>query len=128
MIHAAIWIVVALIFGAWTLLAWTADSVLNWPGWDSDALATWPLWLDSLQPPVWLAPWLPQAWLDDTRTWLLDAGPEIQAWLQQMPDLRGALGFIVWAAWLIGAGMMLLMGIAGSAMVKLFAPKRTTPP
>lgn len=124
MAHAVIWIFVALVVGIWTLMAWTADSVLNWPGWSANALAEWPLWLDSLRPPVWLAPWLPQDWLDESRAWLLDAGPEIQAWLQQTPDLRGLLGFIVWTVWLIGAGMMLLMGIAGSALVKLFQPKK----
>jgi hypothetical protein len=114
MAHAVIWIFVALVVGIWTLMAWTADSVLNWPGWSANALAEWPLWLDSLR----------QEWLDDSRAWLLDAGPEIQAWLQQTPDLRGLLGFIVWTVWLIGAGMMLLMGIAGSALVKLFQPKK----
>ena len=29
MAHAVIWIIVALMFGLWTLIAWTADSVLG---------------------------------------------------------------------------------------------------
>ncbi len=124
MAHAVIWIIVALMFGLWTLIAWTADSVLGWPGWSAHTLAEWPLWLDSLHPPVWLAPWLPEVWLDDARAWLLDAGPEIEEALRAAPDLRGIAGFIVWSAWAIGAGSLLLMGIAGSAVVKMFGPKK----
>lgn len=123
MAHAVIWIIVAVILGIWTLLAWTADAVLTWPGWSTQSLAEWPLWLDSLQAPTWLAPWIPQAWLDETRAWLLDAGPEIEAALRALPDLRGLFGVIVWTAWTIGAGMLLLMGIAGSALVKMFGRK-----
>lgn len=125
MAHAIIWIIVALILGVWTLFAWTADAVLTWPGWSAQSMAEWPLWLDSLQLPTWLAPWIPQVWFDGARAWLLDAGPEIEEALRAVPDLRGLFGFIVWTGWAIGAGMLALMGIAGSALVKLFQPKKS---
>jgi hypothetical protein len=128
MAYAIVWIILTLMLGFWTLLTWTADAVLTWPGWNAEALSTWPAWVVSLQPPVWLAPWLPAEWLDAGRQILLDWGPAIQASIQQIPDLTGWLSAIVWGVWLIGAFCFLLMGIAASAMVRLFKPRPDTPP
>jgi hypothetical protein len=128
MVHAVIWIIVAMMLGAWTLLTWTADAVLTWPGWNADTLSTWPAWVASLQPPAWFALWVPTAWLDGTRQLLLDSGPAIQIALRQIPDLSGWLGAIVWMVWAIGAFGFLLMGIAASAIARMFQPRRDTSP
>ncbi|MFH1813704.1 MAG: hypothetical protein ABIF28_05970 [Pseudomonadota bacterium] len=127
MTYAIIWIITALLLGFWTLLTWTADAVLTWPGWNADALATWPGWVVSLQPPVWLTPWLPEGWLESARQALLDWGPTIQASLQQIPDLTGWLSAIVWAVWLIGAVGFLLMGLAASAIARMLLPRKPEP-
>lgn len=127
MAYALIWISIAALLGLWTLVIWTADAVLTWPGWQADAMATWPAWVVSLQPPLWLAPWLPEGWLDAARQTLLDWAPAIQASLQQIPGLSGWLSAIAWAVWLIGALGFLLMGIAASAIARLFLPRPPVP-
>ncbi len=127
MAHAIIWIIVAMLLGFWTLLAWTADAVLTWPGWSSASLAAWPAWVAGLQPPGWLAPWMPTEWLEIARQILIEWEPVIRDSLQQIPDLSGWLTAIVWAAWIIGALGFLLMGIAASAIARLFRPRATQP-
>jgi hypothetical protein len=76
---------------------------------------------------VWLAPWLPEVWLESARQTLLDWGPTIQASLQQIPDLTGWLSAIVWAVWLVGSVGFLLMGLAASAIARMLLPRKPEP-
>jgi hypothetical protein len=119
-VRTIIRVIVICLLGGWTLMAWTADAVIGWSGWNADALGAWPEWVASLQPPAWLAIWVPSGLIDGARQTLIDWGPAIRASMQRVPDMTGWLGAVVWLIWLTGAGGLVLMGIAASAVVRLF--------
>ena len=110
--HVAIWIIVALSLGFWSVMAWALHALLSHgSGWFADLVALADRWPQA----VWIDAWIPgwrellHAALDLTRQalgWLGDAAP-----------------WAVWALWGMGALFAVGCGALMSLIVALLRPK-----
>ncbi len=114
--HIAIWIVTLLFAGLWTLLAWGLSSVLAL---DSNWLTPVEPWLARLPFAGWLEGWIPD--------WLQIAQLALDAVRASLVWLGGAAPVLVWALWLAGTLLLVLLAGALSLLVVLIR-KSTAPP
>lgn len=113
--HILIWVLAALALGCWTLLAWATAWVL---GLDPSVIGNLAANIASMPGAAWLDLWIP-GWQ-----------PLAVATLELMRDLFAALGsigsWLVWAAWGLGALLIVGCAVLGSLAVGLV--RRATRP
>jgi hypothetical protein len=113
--HILIWVLAALALGCWTLLAWATAWVL---GLDPGVIDNLAANIGGMPGAAWLELWLP-GWQ-----------PVAVATLQLTRDLFVALGgigtWLVWAAWAVGA--VVVVGCAALGSVVVMAARRAMAP
>lgn len=112
--HLAIWIVTGLLVGLWSLLAWGLGRLLAMDGsWVTQLRP----WLASLPFGGWLESWFPD-WLQVAQV-ALDSLQAALGWL------GAAAPALVWALWLAGALLLVLLAGVLSLLVALI--RKSTP-
>lgn len=113
--HILIWVLAALALGFWTLLAWATAWVL---GLDPAVIGNLAANIGEMPGAAWLEQWLP-GWQ-----------PVAVATLELTRDLFAVLGgvgrWLVWAAW--GLGALLIVGAALLGSVTVGAVRRAVRP
>lgn len=113
--HILIWVLAALALGCWTLLAWATAWVL---GLDPSVIGNLAANIASMPGAAWLDLWIP-GWQ-----------PLAVATLEITRDVFAALGsigsWLVWAAWGLGALLIVGCAVLGSLAVGLV--RRATRP
>ncbi len=113
--HILIWVLAALALGCWTLLAWATAWVL---GLDPSVIGNLAAGIGAMPGAAWLDLWIPG--------WQALA----VATLELTRDLFAALGsigsWLVWAAW--GLGALLIVGCAVLGSVAVGLVRRATRP
>ncbi|MCM0607517.1 MAG: hypothetical protein KA711_00765 [Ideonella sp. WA131b] len=113
--HILIWVLAALALGCWTLLAWATAWVL---GLDPGVIGNLAANIGSMPGAAWLDLWIP-GWQ-----------PLAVATLEITRDVFAALGsigsWLVWAAWGLGALLIVGCAVLGSLAVGLV--RRATRP
>ena len=113
--HILIWVLAALALGFWTLLAWATAWVL---GLDPAVIGNLAANIGEMPGAAWLEHWLP-GWQ-----------PVAVVTLELTRDLFAVLGgvgrWLVWAAW--GLGALLIVGAALLGSVLVGAGRRATAP
>jgi hypothetical protein len=113
--HILIWVLAALTLGCWTLLAWATAWVL---GLDPAVIGNLAANIGQMPGAAWLELWMP-GWQ-----------PLAVATLELTRDLFSVLGsvgtWLVWAAW--GLGALLIVGCAVLGSVMIGVVRRATRP
>lgn len=118
------WILVLLLLALWTGLVWVGESFLA--GLLAHAgkagAGEWSL-------PESLRDWLPTLVADWLVSTLETLTPQLQALVGALPWLSGGVTVLAWVAWLVGAGMLLVLGLAIHVGIALWRKsKQSTPP
>ena len=113
------WAVAALLLALWSLAAWSFHAAATWAVSSTGALAGTPATLGGWSVPDWLAVWLSPELTQMVTSLQSSLVPLIEAALQQMPSLAGGLSTLVWVAWAVGAVLIVLLGLASSAVIVL---------
>jgi hypothetical protein len=121
--HLLAWAGVLFLWGLWSALCWLGHAVLVWDGWKRGA--DWTAHVPEIPVPDWLADLLGLSWVQALREALIDWGPELQAWLQSLPDLGAMATGAVWALWAVGTVLLVLAGLAVSGLIALI--RRSSP-
>lgn len=111
--YALNWAVVLMLLALWSLGAWAVHSIAAWTVSSAGSLAG----SAGLQAPAWLALWLPPEALLLLSSLQSELVPVIDALIAQMPSLTGGLSTLVWVFWGIGSVLLVVLGIAGSAVI-----------
>lgn len=118
------WLVVLLLLALWSVLVWAAESFLVSLLAHAGTLGAgdWSL-------PESLRDWLPAVvadWLVSTvETW----APQLQAVVSALPWLSGGVTVLAWGAWVVGAVMLFVIGLALHVGVALWRKSaQSTPP
>lgn len=114
----AIWIVTLLLLGLWTLGAWGLAALAGLLAVDAAWVTKVEPWLVALPFAGWLETWFPD--------WLVVAKAAVQGGAAVFDWLGGAAPVLVWAAWGVGALLLLVLGGALSLLVALI--RRKMPP
>lgn len=115
--HLLAWLTVLLLFAFWSGLCALAHAVLTWEGWRGGV--DWQAALPAIELPDWLAQWLGLEWVSWLRGWLVEIGPALHAWLQELPALGDWLGGALLLVWGAGALLLLLLGGGASTLIAL---------
>lgn len=119
MVYALIWIGVLALVALWSLAAWAMQGLGAWALAHTGTLGAPAAGSGAFALPAWLAPWLPTEVTQAFAAMLATLTPEIEALLAQSPMLASGLTLVVWVLWGFGAGLLLLLGLGLSAMLKL---------
>jgi hypothetical protein len=113
--HVAIWILMLLLIGLWSLAAWGLAALL---GMDAG-------WVDRVQ--GWLVDWPPGDWLDLwVPGWMMAMQASLDALQAVLAWLGGAAPILVWGLWSLGLLMLVGLGALLSLIVVLV--RRSTAP
>jgi len=115
--HVLVWALVALLAAPWTLACLGLHWLLTGPDWSAAGVGAWVDWLAQWRIPVWLADWLPMASITALKTWLTTLGPWLESLLASAPSLLAWLVPLLWAGWLLGLLVLIVLGVAGSVLV-----------
>ena len=116
--HLLVWGLLALVAVPWTLTCLGLHWLMTGPDWSGAPVQAWLAWLDQWRIPLWLADWLPMDAVTALKTWLTLMGPWVERLVAQAPSLLGWLVPLVWIGWGLGMLVLLLMGLAGSVLVR----------
>ena len=117
MFYALNWAVVFILLALWSLGAWAVHGIATWTVSNAGGLAGAAPSLEGLQMPAWLALWLPPEAVLLLSSLPAQVAPFIDTVLAQMPGLAGGLSALVWIGWGIGAALLLVLGLVGSAII-----------
>jgi hypothetical protein len=122
------WAVAALLLALWSLAAWAFHAAATWAVSSTGALTGTPTAMaDGWGVPDWLAVWLSPELTQMVTSLQSSLVPLIEAVLQQMPSLAGGLSTLVWVAWAVGAVLIVLLGLAASAVIVLLRSGKSLP-
>lgn len=119
MVYALIWIGVFALIALWSLAAWAVHGLGAWVLAHAGALGAPAVGVEEFALPAWLAPWLPAEVTQGLAAMLVALTPWVEALLTQLPILVSGLSLAVWVLWGLGAGLLMLLGLGLSAMLKL---------
>ncbi len=115
--HGLAWGAVLLLWAVWSALCWLARGILGWDGWRQGG--DWAAKVPEIPVPDWVASVLGLEWVQALRRALVAWGPDLQAWFQSWPDLGAMASTLVGVAWVVGTGLLGLVGLALSAFIVL---------
>jgi hypothetical protein len=120
MAHVLIWIAVLGLLGLWSLASWGLHGLAVWAATSSAEWSGASASIEALVLPAWLAAWVPAEVVQAFAATLTALLPAVEALLAFAPSLAGGITVAAWVLWAMGAGLLLLLGLALSAAVKLF--------
>jgi hypothetical protein len=117
MFYALSWFAVLSLFAMWSLAAWAFHAVALWTVSSAGVLAGKSAAMEVLRLPEWLAASVPPELALAVASFGSLVKPTVDALLGWMPSLGGGLSLAVWAVWAVGAGLLLLLGVALSVLI-----------
>jgi hypothetical protein len=105
------------LFAMWSLAAWAFHAVALWTVSSAGVLAGKSAAMEVLRLPEWLAASVPPELALAVASFGSLVKPTVDALLGWMPSLGGGLSLAVWAVWAVGAGLLLLLGVALSVLI-----------
>ncbi len=120
MIHALVWLAVALFLALWSLTAWALHAAAVWALSNAGALSGVATDVGAIPLPAWLAPWVPAEMVQAVTQLIAGMAPLIDSLLQALPMLAGGLTVLAWGIWAVGAFGLVLLGVGGHVMVTLW--------
>jgi hypothetical protein len=117
MFYALSWFAVFSLLTLWSLAAWAFHSIVAWTISNAGVLAKGPGAIESLRMPDWLAPWIPPEFALAVTPMLSALSPAIEAALNQVPTLAGALAVAAWTVWGIGIALIVILGLVCSRLI-----------
>lgn len=121
MFYALNWFVVVSLFMLWSLAAWAFHSIAAWTISNAGTLAGGPGAIESLQVPVWLAPWIPAEYASSLNLVISSLTPAIQTVLEWVPAMAGGLSIAVWTVWAIGAVLVIVLGFLLTGLIAVLS-------
>ena len=116
MFYALSWFGVFSLLALWSLTVWALHAVAVWAISQAGALGGVATGmgsgLEGLQLPAWLAMWVPAETAQAVAAMMEGLAPLVQSLLQAVPFLAGGLTVISWVIWGLGAGLLVLVGVA----------------
>lgn len=117
MFYALSWFVVALLFGLWSLTAWTLHALAAWTVASAGTLSGAASGTGVIVLPDWLTPWVPPQVVQWVSEGLAQLGPLLDGLLQAAPTLAAGITVAAWVIWAIGSLLLLLMGAAAHLLI-----------
>jgi len=122
MFYAISWLVSLSLLAVWSLLCWGVHAFTVWAMSSAGALAAGAAGAASVPAillPAWLQGWMPPELLRSLEGWITSAGPLLQAALESVPALAGAVTVLAWGIWGLGAVVLIALAVGLHVLVRL---------
>jgi hypothetical protein len=121
MYYALNWFVVVSLLILWSLAAWAFHSIAVWTVANAGTLAGSAGSIETLQVPVWLAPWIPSEYSSSLNLVVSSLTPAIQTVLEWAPAMADGLSIAVWTVWAIGAVLVIVLGFLVTGLIAVLS-------
>lgn len=128
MFYAISWFVVVGLFLLWSIAAWAFHAIAAWTLTNAGALAGDAGAIESLQLPVWLAPWVPSEYVSSLNLMISSFAPAMQTALEWAPSVAGGLTIAVWTVWGIGTVLLIVLGLLATGLIASMRRRRLALP
>ena len=122
MFYAINWFLSLALLALWSLACWALHAVTVWVVSSAGALAGGSAAADVILMPAWLKAWMPPELMGQWEALVSSAGPIVQAVLEAVPALAGAVTFLAWALW--GLGAVVLVALAAGVHILIALAQR----
>lgn len=119
MFYAISWFVSLSLLAVWSLLCWGVHAFTVWAMSSAGALAAGAASVQATLLPAWLQGWIPPELLRSLEGWITSAGPLLQAALESVPALAGAVTVLAWGIWGLGAVVLIALAVGLHVLVRL---------
>lgn len=126
MVYALSWFFVLALLALWSLATWALHGMAVWAVTNVGALSGAASGAGAIAWPQWLAPWIPPGLAEAVAELVSGFGPLVDSVLQAAPALAGSLGVVAWVVWLLGGGLLLLLGAGLHVLIALWRHRHAT--
>ena len=119
MFYAINWFLSLALLALWSLACWALHAVTVWVVSSAGALAGGSAVADVILMPAWLKAWMPPELMGQWEALISSAGPIVQSVLEAVPALAGAVTFLAWALWGLGAVVLVALAVGIHILIAL---------
>jgi len=127
MFYAMTWLLIAGLLLLWSATAWSLHALAQWAATHNGGLTGLGDQVGSIKTTEWLAPWLPQGAADSLTELMSALTPLIESLLASAPGLLSWLAPAIWAIWLAGSLLLIVLGGVLSIVIRVFKRRKLTP-
>ena len=126
MFYAITWFLSFMLLALWSLACWGAHAVTVWALSSAGTLANGSASMDVLLLPEWIRGWLPPQLAQEFASMITTLASIVQAAMDTMPALSGAVSVLAWAIWGLGALVLLAFAVGGHILIAVFKRRKTS--
>lgn len=124
MFYALAWFLSFALLALWSLACWGLHAVTVWAVAGAGALAGGGAALGGSLWPEWINFWIPPDLAQTLQSMIAALGPMVQAALETVPFLSGAVSVLAWVIWGLGALTLLALTIGAHVLIAVFKRRR----
>ncbi len=124
MFYALAWFLSFALLALWSLACWGLHAVTVWAVASAGALAGGGAALGGSLWPEWINFWIPPELAQTLQSMIAALGPMVQAALETVPFLSGAVSVLAWVIWGLGALTLLALTIGAHVLIAVFKRRR----
>lgn len=127
MVYAITWFLSFMLLALWSLACWGAHAVTVWAVGSAGALAGGTATMDAVLLPEWIKVWIPPQLAEEIGAMFASVGPVVQAALETVPALSGAVSVLAWVIWGLGALVLLALAVGAHVLIAVLKRRKTGP-
>ncbi len=124
MFYAITWFLSFVLLALWSLACWGVHAVAVWAVGSAGALAGGTAAMDAVLLPEWIKVWIPPQLAQEFGGVIASVGPVVQAALETVPALSGAVTVLAWVVWGLGALTLLALAIGGHVLIAVLMRRK----
>ena len=128
MLYALSWFLSLALLAFWSLACWGLYALTVWAMAGAGALAGGGAAMGAALWPAWATAWIPPQLTADLQAMLAAIGPMVQAALETVPLLSGAVSVLAWAIWGLGALLLLALAIGAHVLIAVLKSRKSRQP
>lgn len=127
MFYALSWFLSLALLALWSLACWGLHAVTVWAVAGAGALAGGSTAMGTALWPDWVNVWIPPQLAGDLQAMLASVGPMVQAALDTVPAMSGAVTVLAWAIWGLGALTLLALAVGAHVLIAVLKRRSARP-
>ena len=127
MFYALSWFLSLALLALWSVACWGLHALTVWAVASAGALAGGTAAIGTVLVPAWLGAWIPPELATEFQSLIASLAPMVQAALETVPFLAGAVSVLAWVIWGLGAVMLLALAVGAHVLIALFKRRSQHP-
>lgn len=127
MFYAITWFLSFMLLALWSLACWGAHAVTVWAVGSAGAIAGGTATMDAVLLPEWLKVWIPPQLAQELGGVIAAVGGVVQAALETVPALSGAVSVLAWVIWGLGALALMALAVGAHVLIAVLKRRKASP-